>query len=331
VDEDIGEDMKKKVTIHLTLGALLLALSFPAEAQQTGKIPRIGILANVPAPQIDALEQTLRDAGYVEGQNIITEKRYAEGRLERFPDLAAELVHLKVNVIVSIGPATPYAAKSIKDIPVVMGYSGDPVDAGIVASLARPGGNVTGVTFFAAELAGKRVELLKEAIPGISRLAVLANPRHAGEQRELKETQVAAQAFALPLQYLTVKAPGDFEDAFAAIVRERANALIVFPDALTLARRKEIAEFSARRRIPSISGWTEFAEAGGLMTYGPNLVDSLRRVAFYVDKILKGTKPADLPVEQPKKFELVINLKTAKQIGLTIPPNVLARADRVIK
>jgi putative ABC transport system substrate-binding protein len=205
------------------------------------------------------------------------------------------------------------------------------VDAGIVASLARPGGNVTGVTFFAAELAGKRVELLKEAIPGISRLAVLANPRHAGEQRELKETQVAAQAFALPLQYLTVNAPGDFEDAFAAIVRERANALIVFPDALTLARRKEIAEFSARRRIASISGWREFAEAGGLMTYGPNLVESLKRVAFYVDKILKGTKPADLPVEQPKKFELVINLKTAKQIGVTITPNVLARADRVIR
>ena len=273
--------MKKTITV-LTLSASLLALSGPAEAQQSGKIPRIGILANVPAPQIDALEQTLRDAGYVEGQNIITEKRYAEGRLERFPDLAAELVHLKVNVIVSIGPATPYAAKSIKDIPVVMGYSGDPVDAGIVASLARPGGNVTGVTFFAAELAGKRVELLKEAIPGISRLAVLANPRHAGEQRELKETQVAALAVALPLQYLTVNAPGDFEDAFAEITRERANGLIVFPDALTLARRKEIAEFSARRRIASISGWREFAEAGGLMTYGPNLIDSLRRVAFYV-------------------------------------------------
>ncbi len=323
--------MKKASLSSFLIAVTLLTVVVIAEAQQAGKIPRIGILANVPAPQIDALEQTLRDAGYVEGQNIITEKRYAEGRLERFPDLAAELVHLKVNVIVSIGPATPYAAKSIKDIPVVMGYSGDPVDAGIVASLARPGGNVTGVTFFAAELAGKRVELLKEAVPGISRLAALANPRHAGEQRELKETQVAAQAFALPLQYLTVKAPGDFEDAFAAIVRERANALIVFPDAVTLARRKEIAEFSVRRRIPSISGWTEFAEAGGLMTYGPNLVDSLRRVAYYVDRILKGTKPADLPVEQPTKFEFVINLKTAKQIGVTIPPEVLARANRLIK
>ena len=323
--------MKKASLSSFLIAVTLLTVVVIAEAQQAGKIPRIGILANVPAPQIDALEQTLRDAGYVEGQNIITEKRYAEGRLERFPDLAAELVHLKVNVIVSIGPATPYAAKSIKDIPVVMGYSGDPVDAGIVASLARPGGNVTGVTFFAAELAGKRVELLKEAVPGISRLAALANPRHAGEQRELKETQVAAQAFALPLQYLTVKAPGDFEDAFAAIVRERANALIVFPDVVTLARRKEIAEFSVRRRIPSISGWTEFAEAGGLMTYGPNLVDSLRRVAYYVDRILKGTKPADLPVEQPKKFELVINLKTAKQIGLTIPSEVLARATKLIK
>ena len=322
--------MRKRV-IGLALSALFLALCSVAEAQQPGKISRLGILANVASPQIDALRQGLRDAGYVEGQNIIIETRYAEGKLERLPDLAAELVQLKVDVIVSIGPATPYAAKSIKSIPVVMGYSGDPIDAGIVASLARPGGNVTGMTFFAAELAGKRVELLKQAVPGISRLAVLANPRHAGEQRELRETQLVAQALALALQYLTVKAPGDFHEAFGAITRERADALITFPDALTLAHRKEIADFSARRRIPSISGWSEFAEAGGLITYGPNLFDSFKRVAVYVDKILKGTKPQDLPVEQPTTLELVVNLKTAKQIGLTISPNVLAKADKVIK
>jgi putative ABC transport system substrate-binding protein len=322
--------MRKRV-IGLALSALFLALCSVAEAQQPGKISRLGILANVASPQIDALRQGLRDAGYVEGQNIIIETRYAEGKLERLPDLAAELVQLKVDVIVSIGPATPYAAKSIKSIPVVMGYSGDPIDAGIVASLARPGGNVTGMTFFAAELAGKRVELLKQAVPGISRLAVLANPRHAGEQRELRETQLVAQALALALQYLMVKAPGDFHEAFGAITRERADALITFPDALTLAHRKEIADFSARRRIPSISGWSEFAEAGGLITYGPNLFDSFKRVAVYVDKILKGTKPQDLPVEQPTTLELVVNLKTAKQIGLTISPNVLAKADKVIK
>jgi putative ABC transport system substrate-binding protein len=187
------------------------------------------------------------------------------------------------------------------------------------------------MTFFAAVLAGKRVELLKEAFPTISRVAVLANPGHAGEQLELKETQAAARALAVTVYYQTARASGDFSDAFDAIARQRANALITFPDALTLAHRKEIAEFSSKSRLPSISGWSQFVEAGGLMTYGPNLFDSFRRVATYVDKILKGTKPEDLPVEQPTKFELVINLKTAKQIGLTIPPNVLARADKVIK
>jgi putative tryptophan/tyrosine transport system substrate-binding protein len=323
--------VQKKIIATLSLCATLFALCGSAAAQQPGKIPQIGILANVAGPQIDALRQGLRDAGYVEGQSIIIEKRYADGNLDRLSELAAELVQLKVNLIVSIGPATPYAAKSIKNTPVVMGYSGDPVDAGIVASLARPGGNVTGMTFFAAELAGKRVELLKEAVPRISHLAVLANPRHAGEQRELKETQTVAQAMSLPLQYLTVKTPGDFAEAFDAMTRARADALITFPDALTLAQRSEIAAFAARRRLASVSGWSEFAEAGGLMTYGPNLLDSFKRIAVYVDKILKGAKPADLPVEQPKKLELVINLKTAKQIGLTVPPNVLARANRVIR
>ena len=322
--------MRKKI-IGFALSAMLSALCPSAEAQQPKNIPRIGMLADVPAPHHNALQQGLRDLGYIEGENIVIERRYAKGERERLPGLAAELVSLKVDLIVSLGPATPFAAKSVKSIPVVMAYSGDPVDAGIVASLARPGGNVTGMSFFAAVLAGKRLELLKETVPRTSRVAVLANPGHAGEQLELKETQAAARALNVALQYLAVRASDDFNDAFRAMARERAEAIIAFPDALIMAHRKEIAEFSAKSRIPSMSGWSEFVEAGGLMTYGPNLLDSLRRVAVFVDKILKGTKPADLPVEQPTKFELVINLKTAKQLGLTIPPDVLARADRVIK
>jgi putative ABC transport system substrate-binding protein len=236
-----------------------------------------------------------------------------------------------LDVIVVLGPAAPLAAKSVKGVPVVMAVSGDPVIAGIVPSLAQPGGNITGMTFFGNVLAGKRVELLKETTPRISRVAILANPGHAGEHLELKETEAAARASDVILQYHTVRAPDDFNEAFRVIPRERAEAIIAFPDTLIMAHRKEIAEFSAKNRIPSMSGWSEFAEAGGLMTYGPNLFDSFKRVSIYVDKILKGAKPGDLPVEQPTKFELVINLTTAKQIGLTIPPNVLARADRVIK
>ena len=322
---------QKAVAAFATLAAVLLALSFSAEAQQPVKVSRVGILAEVSSPQIDAFRQGLRDLGYVEGQNLAVERRYAEGKRDRLPELAAELVRLNVDVVLAVGPATPYAAKSVKTIPVVFGYSGDPVEAGVVASLARPGGNATGMTFFAAVLAGKRVELLKEAFPAISRVAVLANPGHAGEQLELKETLAAAGALAVTVYYQPARAAGDFSDAFDAITRQRANSLIIFPDALTLAHRKEIAEFSSKCRLPSISGWSQFAEAGGLMTYGPNLADSFRRVAVYVDKILKGTKPADLPVEQPTKFELVINLKTAKQIGVTIPPDVLARADKVVQ
>ena len=322
--------MNKKILVFV-LAVVTLASDYLAEAQQAKKVSRIGILANVSAPPIDAFRQGLRDLGYVEGQNLTIEQRYAEDNRDRLPELAAELVRLKVDVVVAVGLTTPYAAKGVKSIPVVMGYSGDPVEAGVVASLARPGGNVTGMTFFAAVLAGKRVELLKEAVPTVSRLAVLANPGHPGEQLELRETQRAAQALDMKLQYLTVRTPSEFKDAFDAITKERATALITFPDARTMAQRKEIAEFSAKRRLPSMFGWAEFVEAGGLMSYGPNLLDSWRRVAVYVDKILKGAKPADLPVEQPTKFEFVINLKAAKQIGLTIPPNVLARADRVIK
>jgi putative ABC transport system substrate-binding protein len=322
--------MRKSLCFLLLMAALGIG-STTSAAEQTRKISRIGVLAMVPAPHYDALLQGLRDLGYNEGENIVIERRYAKGNRDKLFELAAELSSLKLDVVVVLGPAAPLAAKSIKSVPVVIAISGDPVIAGIVPSLARPGGNITGITFFGNVLAGKRVELLKETTPRISRVAILANPGHAGEQLELRETEAAARASDVVLQYLTVRAPDDFNEAFRIIARERAQAIIAFPDTLIMAHRKEIAEFSAKSRIPSMSGWSEFAEAGGLMTYGPNLFDSFRRVAIYVDKILKGAKPADLPVEQPTQFELVVNLKTAKQIGLTIPPNMLARADRVIR
>jgi putative ABC transport system substrate-binding protein len=300
-------------------------------AQPTANIPRIGIIAPGKSPQLDALRQGLRDFGYSEGQNLLIDYRYVEGRHDRIPELVAQLLDLKIDIIVPMGPLAPVVARFVKTIPVVFGTSSDPVEAGIVASLARPGGNTTGMTFFASVLAGKRVELLKEAVPAISRIGVLANPNHAGESVEFAETQAAANIMTLSVQRHTAQVSDDFAGAFSALIKQRANGLITFPDALMLAHRKEIAEFAAKRRLASLGGWSEFADAGGLMTYGPNLTNSFRRVAFYVDKILRGAKPADLPVEQPTKFELVINLKTAKQIGLTIPPNVLARADKVIK
>ena len=321
--------MNKKIFFSVIIFAL--ASFHIANAQPAGKIARIGILANFSSPQLDALRQALRDIGYIEGQNLLIEHRYAEGKHDRVPELVAELLGLKIDLIVPIGPMTPIVAKTVKGIPVVFGFSGDPVDAGIVASLARPGGNTTGMTFFASVLAGKRVELLKEAVPGTARIGVLANPKHAGEVVEFRETETAAKAMSVIVQRHTVQAADDFAGAFTAIAKQRATAFITFPDALMMAHRKELAEFAEKLRLASVGGWSEFADAGGLMTYGPNLINSFKRVAFYIDKILKGAKPADLPIEQPTKFELVINLKTAKQIGLTIPPNVLARADRVIR
>ena len=310
---------------------LTLAFFHLVNAQPKGKISRIGILADFNSPQLEALGQGLRDHGYIEGQNLLIEQRYAEGKSDRVSELVAELLGLKIDLIVPIGPMTPIVAKTVKGIPVVFGFSGDPVDAAVVTSLARPGGNATGMTFFASVLAGKRVELLKEAVPGTARIGVLANPNHAGESVEFRETETAAKAMSVTVQRHTAQVADDFAGAFAAIAKQRATALITFPDALMMAHRKEIAEFAGKLRLASVGGWSEFADAGGLMTYGPNLRNSFKRVAFYVDKILKGAKPADLPVEQPTKFELVINLKTAKQIGLTIPPNVLVRADRVIR
>jgi putative tryptophan/tyrosine transport system substrate-binding protein len=323
--------MNKKLAA-LVAAVAILASIHPAEAQAPAKVRKVGFLAQGGGPGIpvELLRQGLRELSWVEGQNLVIEYRSAEAR-SRLAELAAELVRENVEVIVAQGPAAGPAKMATTVIPIVFGYSGDPIEAGYIVSLARPGGNMTGITWLAFELVGKRLELLKEAAPRISRVAVLANPAHPGEQRELKETQIAAQTVGTTLQYHQVRAGGDFDAAFDAISKGHANALLVFPDALTSAHRKRIAEFAVKHRLPSVFGRQEAVEAGGLMSYGPDQSDAYRRMAVYVDKILKGAKPADLPAELPRKFELVINLKAAKQIGLTIPQSVLYRADKVIK
>jgi putative tryptophan/tyrosine transport system substrate-binding protein len=326
--------MKKTVCVSfLAIVVVLVGSPGIIEAQKPTKVPKVGYLISAAgvSAQYEAFRQGLRDLGYVEGQNIAIEYRSGEDS-SRLADLATELAQLKVDVIVAQGAAARPAKTVAGSVPIVFGISGDPVEGGFVASFARPGGNMTGLTFLAFELVGKRLELLKEISPKISRVAVLANPAHPGEKRELGETQNTAQSLGANLQYLQVKASADFDSAFEAVSKQHAHALLVFPDALTLAHRVKIAEFAGKSRLPSMFGWKEYVEAGGLMSYGPNLeILWKQRIPVYVDKILKGTKPAELPVEQPTKFELVINLKTAKQIGLTIPPNVLARADKVIR
>jgi ABC-type uncharacterized transport system substrate-binding protein len=325
-----------KEIIGFTLSALLLALSFPVEAQQSKKIPRIGYLGVVSlsanAGRVEAFRQGLRELGYVEGKNIVIEWRSAEGKLDRLPGLAAELVSLKVDVIVTPSPTVTRAAKEATvTIPIVMANDNDPVVSGFVARLARPGGNVTGLSTLAPELSGKQLELLKEIVPKLSRLAVLGTSTNPGTAQSLKEVELAAKAFGVKLQYLDVRGPNDIETAFRTAAKGRADAVLMLRSPVNLAERTQIAEFAIRSRLPVIHPNTEYVAAGGLMTYGPNYPDLFRRAATYVDKILKGAKPADLPIEQPTKFELVINLKAAKQIGLTIPPNVLARADKVIR
>jgi putative ABC transport system substrate-binding protein len=301
-------------------------------AAQSSKVYRIAYIAAAPGPSpfLDAFRQGLADLGYVEGRNIAVEYRSSEDR-DRLPALVSEVIQMKVDAIVTQGPAARSIGSATGNIPVVFGFSGDPVEAGLVASLARPGRNMTGMTLLALELAGKRLELLKETSPKISRVAILANRSHPGEQNEFKETQAAAQALKTSLQYLSLTTGADFDKAFEAIRKDRPGGMLTFPDGFTLSHIDQLANFAVKARLPSMFGWKEYVEGGGLMSYGPNLNDCYRRLAQYVDKILKGAKPADLPVEQPTKFELVINLKTAKQIGLTIPPNVLARADKVIK
>jgi len=307
-----------------------------AQAQQPGKkFLRIGILSGGSVSSstagTEAFRQGLRELGYSEGKNIALEHRYADGKLDRLPKLAAELVASDVDVIVAQAPAAVRAAKNATiRIPIVMAHGGDPVAQGFVASLARPGGNVTGVSNFSAELSGKRLELLKEVSPKVSPVAVIWNSDAPGPVLTFQELEIAAKALKVQLESLPVRNPNEFEGAFR-IARERAGSLVVIQDVVTVRYLKRIVDLAAKNRLPAIYMDKDFAEAGGLMSYGPSQLDMYRRAAVYVDKILKGRKPADLPVEQPMKFEFVINLKTAKQIGLTIPPNVLVRADRVIR
>jgi putative tryptophan/tyrosine transport system substrate-binding protein len=326
--------MTKKL-VGLTLCAMLFVLCLSAEAQQPKKIPRIGILAPRSASsdsiRRDAFLQGLRDLGYVEGKNIAIEHRYTEGELNRLPDLAAELVRLNVDIIVTAAISSVRAVKkATATIPIVFASVGDAVDSGLVSSLARPGGNATGLTFFAPELDGKRLEILKEAFPKITRVAFLWRVPSAREDL-FKEAEVVAKPLGLRLQSVGVKGPDDFESAFKAAKGGGAEALIVISNPLSNTHRARIVDLAAKNRLPAIYPSTDFVEDGGLMSYGADILDNWRRAATYVDKILKGANPGDLPVEQPKKFEFVINLQTAKQIGVTIPPNLLARADRVIR
>jgi putative tryptophan/tyrosine transport system substrate-binding protein len=321
----------------LALGALLFALCVPAEAQQAAKVPRIGYLTNSPfsagAARYEAFRQGLRDLGYVERKNIVIEWRSGEGSRARQRALAAELVRLKVDVIVAGGTGDIRAAKeATAAIPIVMINPGDAVGSGLVASLARPGGNITGLASLRPELSGKRLELLKEIVPKLSRVALFATSDSADHARVVKEVEVAAGAFGVKLQFLDIRSPKDFEAAFQAALKERAEAVLVrVPGPILDPQRRQVVELAVKSRLPVIYEDAGEVEAGGLVSYGSDRTEPYRRAAVYVDKILKGAKPADLPVEQPTKFEFVINLKTAKQIGLTIPPNVLARADRVIR
>ena len=318
------------------LMALVLAFVHPAQAQQTKKVPRIARLALGATPsadrRADAFRQGLRQLGYAAGKDIVIESRYADGKLDRLSELVTELVHLKVDVIVTLGPAPTRAAKvATATIPIVMTQDADPVGNGFVASLARPGGNITGLSTLAPEISGKQLELLKETVPKLSRLAVFGSSTIPGHALSLREIGLSAGALNVQLQYLDVLGPKDVETAFRAASNQRAEALIVFGGSIIGAQRTRILEFTVKNRLPAIYSGSGPVVSGGLMSYGVNIVDLDRRAATYVDKILKGAKPADLPVEQPTKFEFIVNLKTAKQIGLTIPPNVLTRADRVIR
>ncbi len=327
--------MSKKFILAL-LAAFILASVHLGEAQQPTKIPRIGYLAvgslSTNPARREAFRQGLHELGYVEGKNIVIEWRHAEGKLDRLPALAAELVRLKVDVIVTTGPTTTRPAKeATSTIPIVMAQDTDPVGNGFVASLARPGGNITGLSSLAPELSGKRLELLKEIVRKLSRVAVLWASTTPGSAQALREMERAAGALKVKLQFLDILGPKDIETAFRAASKGRADAVLVMSSGVAAAHRTQIAELTIKSRLPAIYFRSEFVEDGGLMSYGASFTDMDRRAAIYVDKILKGDKPADLPVEQPTKFEFIINLKAAKQIGLTIPPNVLARADKVIK
>ena len=328
--------MKKKI-LSFVSAAMLFALCSSVEAQQAGKVPRIGYLApnlsNAVLATHEAFRQGLRELGYVEGKNIIIEYRWAEGKADRLPLLAAELVRLKVDAIFASGAVQPaLAAKNATTtIPIVFVAVDDPIALGLVASLARPGGNITGLSSMGTELSGKRLELVKETVPKASRVAVLWNPDNPSSVSSMQETKAVAPSLGIKLQSLEIRESNDLEQAFSAVKKEVAEALVLLNSPNFVNLRKQFVDLAAKSRLPAMYDESQWVDAGGLMSYGPNYPDLWRRAATYLDKILKGTKPADIPVEQPTKFELIINLKTAKQIGLTIPPNMLARADRVIR
>jgi putative tryptophan/tyrosine transport system substrate-binding protein len=328
--------MRKVGWSSILVAAMLFAVAVIAEAQQPKKIPRIGFLGALSpssiSARIEAFRQGLRELGYVEGKNLVIEYRWAEGKFDRVPALAAELVQLKVEVIVTAGPTDTRAAKQATvTIPIVMGFDNDPVGSGFVASLVQPGGNITGLSTLSPEISGKRLELLKEIVPQLSRVAVLGTSSEPGYAQAVRETQVAAGALGVQLHYLDVLDPKDIETRFREATKRGIDAVLAINSPVLNSRRPQLADLAVKSRLPVAYGMTDYAQSGGLMTYGPSITDLFRRAATYVDKILKGAKPADLPVEQPKKFEFIINLKAAKQIGLTIPPSVLARADKVIK
>jgi len=324
--------MMKRAALTVVLALGLLAAPLAAEAQQAMKVYRIGILGNENNPPWDGFRQGLLDVGYVDGRNLSMEWRWSEGKPDRFPALAMELVALRPDVIVASGTQAVRAAmEATSAIPIVMTTSSYPEKIGLVKSLSRPGGNVTGLSNVGPELSGKKLELLKEIAPKVSRVAVFWNPASTVEPLALQELLTAARAVSVEIQSVEVRSPDDFSAAFAAVSSSRVHALLAFGNPINFRGRQLISDFALRNRLPSIYDERLFVDAGGLMSYAPSFIDSFRRAATYVDKILKGTKPADLPVEQPTKFELVINLKTAKALGLTIPPSVLGRADQIIE
>jgi putative ABC transport system substrate-binding protein len=317
----------------ILLGLGVIAVVRPAFAQQ--KQFRVGWISSDPAgegsPFFEALRKGLREFGYIEGRNLILEARWGSGSFESTNELIAELVHLRPNVIVTQGRVVRSLRKSTTTIPLVFGFSGDPVQAGLVESLPRPGGNLTGMSFMSLELVGKRMELLREVLPAVKRVAVLANPQHPGDQAEQRASQAAATALGLTVEIFEVRREAQLEGALNAIQKSRNEAMVVFPMASMMHNRERIAAFAVKNRMPAISGWAQFAEGGNLMSYGPDLHESFRRLASFVDRILRGAKPAELPVELPTRVELVVNVRAAKALGIAIPQSILVRADRVIE
>ncbi len=315
------------------VAACALGLPRVASGQTPAKVHRIGVLlfsSPTVEPNVPPLKQALQALGYVEGRNVSFEYRFAEGKVERLPELAAELARLRPDVIVSLGgDVTPFARDATRDIPIVMVVSNDPVESGLVRSLARPGGNLTGLTLLLSELAGKRLEMLHEIAPRMARVAILWNPDHPDP--DFKETGAAARKLGVQLQSVEVRRPTDFDAAFQAIAAQRAEALIVVSSRLMNLQRQKIVEFAAKNNLPLVTGWGPWGEVGALLVYGPNINEIVRRAGTYVDRVLRGARPADLPVEQPTRFELVVNLKTARLLGLSVPPSLRLRADRVIE